>query len=428
MISSCSSNEDSLLGSTLVLLLWTLSSAAVAYAAPLDWPQYRGPSADGTASADLATTSDLKLNEVWRVPTPLGFSSFSIADGKAYTLVAVDDVEHCVAFDAATGNEQWRTPLGKSEYGHGGGNAGARNNRGGDGPRSTPTINDGRIYAYDAEMHLVCLDASDGSEIWRHDILNEFGGENVKWLNAVSPVIEGDRLFTCGGGEGAAFLAFNKTDGKLIWKSGDETMTHATPVVRELHGQRQIIYYMESGLVAIDPANGSELWRAEVEFRTSSAASPIVDGDLVYCSAGYGVGAAVFRISDTNDVEQVWSRPNRLMNHWSTPVLRDGFLYGLYGFKDYGDAPLCCVELATGETKWSQEGFGQGNLILVGDDLIVLSDAGELVIVKATPDAYQETMRTEVLEGKCWSTPAFSDGRLFVRSTQEGACLGLKDK
>ena len=105
--------------------------------------------------------------------------------------------------------------------------------------------------------------------------------------------------------------------------------------------------------------------------------------------------------------------------------MKDGYIYGIFEFKKYGKAPLQCVEMATGEIKWSERGFGPGNCILVGDKLVVLSDAGELVIVEANPESYDELSRTKVLEGKCWSTPAFSDGRVYVRSTTEGACVAL---
>jgi len=109
-------------------------------------------------------------------------------------------------------------------------------------------------------------------------------------------------------------------------------------------------------------------------------------------------------------------------------VIKDGHLYGIYEFKKYGRAPLQCVELATGEIKWSQPGFGPGNVIVVDDKLIVLSDAGEIALVSARPDSYEELARAKVLEGKCWSTPAYSNGKLYVRSTSEGACLDVSGR
>ena len=146
--------------------------------------------------------------------------------------------------------------------------------------------------------------------------------------------------------------------------------------------------------------------------------------DIVYCSAGYGVGAGAYRIvhdADGFSVQEIWRKRNKLMNHWSTPVCKDGFLYGMFGFKDYGAGPLKCVDLSTGEVRWSVDGFGAGNCIVVGEHVVALSDQGEVVLIDADPESYNELGRVDVLEGKCWSSPSFSDGDIYVRSTVEGA-------
>ena len=188
---------------------------------------------------------------------------------------------------------------------------------------------------------------------------------------------------------------------------------------------------MQSGLIAVEPEGGEELWRTEFPYKVSTAASPVVEGDVVYCSAGYGVGAAAWRIDKKGTAlapELLWRASNKLINHWSTPVVKDGHLYGMFSFKEYGEGPLKCIELATGEERWAKEGFGPGNVILAGDVLVALSDAGEVVLAEAKPGAYSELARADVLEGKCWSMPALSDGALYVRSTREGARLDLGAK
>ena len=316
--------------------------------------------------------------------------------------------------------------MGKSDYGHDGGNAGADGNRGGDGPRSTPTTDGGRVYVYDSHLVLSCFDAQQGDLIWRRDIVKEFGGKEIKWLNATSPVMDGQVLYVGGGGAGQTFLAFDKSTGDLIWNSGDETITHATPHVTTINKAAQVIFFVQSGLVAVDAETGQEVWRSKFPFSVSTAASPISDGDTVYCSAGYGVGAGLFRVTGGKEADEIWYKSNELMNHWSTPIVHDGHLYGIFEFKKYGRAPLQCVELATGEIKWAERGFGPGNCILVGEKLVVLSDAGEVAIAKASPDKYTELARTKVIAGKCWSTPAFSNGRIYVRSTTEAACIEVK--
>ena len=187
--------------------------------------------------------------------------------------------------------------------------------------------------------------------------------------------------------------------------------------------ENQICYLYPHGV-----ESGEELWRVAFPFRTSSAASPVVYEDIVYCSAGYGVGAGAFRLTRENgrfSSEPLWRQQNKLMNHWSTPVCSDGYLYGMFSFKKYGKGPLACVDIRTGETMWSTDGYGPGNSILVGDVLVSLSDAGAVTLVKKDPSSYQELARVKALRGKCWSSPSFSDGQLYVRSTREGVRLDL---
>lgn len=418
-----------LIGCALVVGGSTCSSGA-------DWPQYRGATLDGRSSEEwpLKTWPAGGLRRVWQTAADTGFSSFTIAEGRAYTVVAaqIDGVkrEVCVALEARTGRELWRTPFGVARY-DGGGDSGAVGNKGGDGPRSTPVVSDGRVYLYGSAMNLVCLDAKSGRSLWAKAVLQEFGGRNIRWQSAASPVVEGELVCVAGGGDGQALLAFNKQTGALVWKTQDDGATHATPVVANILGVRQIIFLTQRGLVGLALKDGAVLWRHEHPFRTASGASPVVAGDIVYCSSGYGVGATAVRLSKQGEGFQatlLWRKPNQLMNHWSTPVARDGFIYGLFGHAAYGKAPLMCVELATGEQKWSQPGFGPGGVILVGDQIVALADDGELVLAKASPDAYTEIGRFQAMAGKCWSTPAFSAGKIYLRSTTEGACYDAAAK
>lgn len=419
----------------LALLATSVSLSLLPAASRADWPLYRGPSGNGQSPEPVAAKSwpETGLRQIWKVPTETGFSSFTVAAGKAFTVVGrqIDGVprEVCIALDATNGKELWATPFGVARY-DGGGNSGEKDNKGGDGPRSTPAYSDGRIYLYGGAMNLVCLDAQTGKNIWAKDILREYGGKNIKWQSAASPVVDGDLVFVACGGAGQSLLALNKKTGEPVWKTGDDAMTHSTPAVATILGVRQVIFRTQKGLVALNVTNGNELWRQDHPFRTSAGASPVVDGDIVYCSSGYGTGAAAIKVKksgSTFETEVLWRKPNQLMSHWSTPVAKDGFIYGLFGHASYGKAPLACVELATGLEKWSQDGFGPGGVILAGDQLIVLADDGELVKAKATPSGYTEVGRFDALEGKCWSTPALSDGKLFVRSTTEGACYSLAE-
>jgi outer membrane protein assembly factor BamB len=279
-------------------------------------------------------------------------------------------------------------------------------------------------------MVLQCLETETGKPVWSHDIGKEFSGKNISWKSAMSPVIDGELVYVGGGGSGEAMLAFDKNTGALAWKAGNETMTHATPVVATIHGVRQVLFMMQSGMVSVEPGTGKELWRFGFPYRTATGCSPVVDGDIVFCTAGYGIGGAACQVTKKGnafEAKELWRIKGdaTAASLWSTPVCKDGFLYGMISYKNFGSGPLKCVELRTGTVKWEQAGFGAGNVILAGDKLIALSDDGQVALVKATPDGYQELGRTKAITGKCWSTPALSNGKLYVRSTKEGACLDL---
>ena len=395
-----------------------------------NWTAYRGNAGDGKSSASVRWQNEgvKALPVLWKVDCPLGFSSFAIDGDRCVTVISEDGSEKCVAYSVQDGSILWKCPLGSSELAQGGGNSGAPDNRGGDGPRSTPTIAGDTIVVYGTHMVLWGIDRQTGEVRWSVDVPKTHDGRTIKWENASSPVVVDGQAIIAGGGAGQSFLAVSVHDGSVVWKSGDETMTHATPTVATIRGQRQVIFLVQSGLVSLDPANGKELWRAKFPFSTSTAASPVVAGNLVYCSAGYGVGAGLFEINSNGQPEEVWFKANELMNHWSTPVAHDGALFGLFEFKKYGKAPLQCVDLDSGEILWKERGFGPGNCILIGDTLAVLSDAGEVALVKATREGYAEWVREDVLSGKCWSTPAFADGKLFVRSTEQAACIDLSGR
>ena len=401
-----------------------------------NWPQYHGPLFDKSTTNLISPNSAGLLNAPlsWTASTPLGFSSFSTNANSGFTLVAEEDEdgllrELCICLDLLTGERLWETWLGVANYGHSGGNAGTPDNSGGDGPRSTPTISKGQVFVYDSSMILYCLSAKSGKTIWQVDVIQEYNGKNITWKNASSPLVVNDLVIVIGGGPKESMLGFDRVSGKLRWKTGSETATHATPAYASIHGQKQVIFLCRSGLVSLNPKNGEELWRQKFSYKVSSAASPVVAGEYVFCSAGYGVGAGLFKISKKNQLfsrEQIWRKRNELMVHWSTPLFFEGNLYGIFGFKEYGKAPLQCVDLISGKIRWSQPGFGPGNLIRSGNKLLVLSDDGELVIAGANPKKYIELERKKILSGKCWSTPILGNNILLARSTQEAVALPVR--
>jgi outer membrane protein assembly factor BamB len=394
-----------------------------------DWAQFRGPRNGNAPALPQAEASKLSLTKLWISPTDSGFSSFSVAGSQAFTLVTRDGKETLVALDAKRGKELWAKSLADAKY-DGGGDSGDRNNRGGDGARSTPTINDGKVYVIDGTVVLFCFDAKDGKELWKYDVLKETSGENIRWESAQSPVIDGDLVLLAGGGKGKALMALDKKTGAVKWQAENDAMTHATPVLAEILGTHQCIFFTQTGLVSVEPQSGKVLWRAPFDYNTSTAASPVVFEDIVYCSAGYKVGAGAFKIAKEGDsfkAAEIWRKEgNDLANHWSTPVVKDGLLYGMFGFKKYDNGPLACVDIRTGDVKWEQEGYGPGQVILSGDTIIALTDKGEVVFVKAEPSKYVELKREAIITGKVWSYPVLAGNFLLGRSTKEGGCWELK--
>ena len=359
---------------------------------------------------------------IWKSPLGPSFGSFAVSGGKAFCFiqrnVAGQDREVAVAFDANTGKEIWSTPLGQPTY----------DDQGGDGPRTTPTVDGNRVYVLGSYLMLTCIDAATGKLIWQHDLVKEFNGRVIKWKNAVSPILDGGLIYAIGGGSGQSLLAFNKTDGKLVWKGQDDMPTHASPVPVTIHDVRQVIFFTQTGLVSVAATTGQVLWRYGFPFVTSTASSPVVWQDIVYCSAGYGVGGAAVRIEKTTtgfEARELW-RNKDVVSHWTTPVCKDGYLYGICGFKQFGTAPLECTEIATGKKMWSQPGFGSGGATILVDDLVLVQgDRGPLVLVEAKPDRYREIARAQPLGGKCWTMPVVSNGRIYARNTKEGVCLDV---
>lgn len=414
-------------------LLPARATSTAAASGPTEWPSFRGPKTDGTAPVlPVADASKVKLNKRWKVETPKGFGSFAVAGAKAYTIITRDvegnNSEVLIALDVKSGKELWAQPLTIVKY-DGGGDSGTPSNKGGDGPRSTPIVNDGKVYVIDANLGVYAFDATSGKEVWKRDVMKDNSGVQIKWQNAASPVIDGEILLMCGGGPGQALLGLNKKTGEIVWKGEDDRMTHATPVIADILGVHQCIFFTQKGLVAVDPQKGNVIWRGDFPFKVSTAASPVVYEDVVYCSAGYGVGAGAFKISKSGsglEAAPLWRRENECFNHWSTPVVKDGYLYGMFSFKEYGDGPVACVDIRTGKDVWSQPGFGPGQVILSGDTVIALSDKGEVVFIKADPAKYSELKRESIVEGKVWSYPVLAYNHLFARSTVEGGCWEIK--
>jgi outer membrane protein assembly factor BamB len=415
-------------------LLTLALATSFSYAA--DWPQYRGPAGDGSTTDKIsAQWPSGGPKTLWKTESSLGFSSFAVGGGRCFTIEGRESdgipSEVLVAREAATGKEVWVAGLGVRNYGAKGGDSGAKGNDGGDGPRSTPTIAGNTIVTTNADLVVTCNDAATGKELWKRDLMGEHEGRNIQWKNAASPLFEDGLIYVAGGGAGQSILALDPKTGAVVTKAFDEKITHATPVAGTILGKRQIIFFLQSGLLAVEPKTLKELWRYAYDYKVSTAASPVIAGDVVYCSAGYGVGAGAVKITKEGSAfkasEIYRLRGDKpLANHWSTPVLHNGYLYGMFQFKEYAKGPVKCVDIKDGSVKWEKEGFGPGHVVKVGDNILALSDAGELVLIATKPDAYTEIARAKIIDGKCWTTPVVSNGMVFIRSTTQAACVDLR--
>ena len=432
------------------LLLAIALAASAAPARASDWPNYRGPNHDGTSpetnlpthwkdakddrsgdpkpelkddKKDAKNTDTPKL--LWAIPMGAGFSSIAVEGYRAYCFGDFDDKETVVALDANTGAISWKTPIDKTIYDGGG----ERN-----GPRSTPTLTDGKVYVLGAYAKLVCMDALDGRKLWSHDFLKDYNGSlpSKNWGSAASPLILGDLLYACTGAKGKSLTAFNKNTGDIVWQTQDDQPTHSSPVPATIHGIPQIIFLTKTGLVSITPDKGTVLWRFPFPFQTATASAPVVggkNGDIVYCSAAYKVGAAACRIEKSANglsAKPLWRKENQLQQHWSSSVHKDGFLYGLFKPDNLGPASLRCIDIETGAVKWLEKGFSwQGATILAGDTLYVQDSTGMLALVRATPEKFDEINRFRTVSGMTWTMPTISNGRLYARSTAQAACHEL---
>jgi len=272
---------------------------------------------------------------------------------------------------------------------------------------------------------LRALDDASGKTVWRTNILSDSGGRNLDWGMSAAPLIVDDTVIVLpGGAEGQSVAGYDRATGQRRWSALGDQQGYASPMLATLKGVRQMIVFSATRLMGLAPEDGRLLW--EYSFPTHNginAAQPLVIGDdRVFLSSGYGTGAAVIELSPASSglaVREVW-RNIRMKNQFSSSVLFDGFVYGL------DEAILACVDAATGELKWKGGRYGYGQLLLASGHLIVLTEGGDLVLVRATPERHEELARFPALEGKTWNHPALADGVLLVRNLREMAAFDLR--
>jgi outer membrane protein assembly factor BamB len=394
---------------------FTFGNTAPADPDKVEWPQWLGPNRDGISRETglLKSWPETGPKVLWRIPLGEGYSGISVSQRRVYTLCSTGDDEFVVCFDAANGKQTWRVRTDSTFK-----------DTNGNGPRSTPTIHGEMVYALGARGQLYALNAKNGKTNWRHDLKKEFNSSGPSDGGySTSPLVEGDMLLVETGGNGSAFVAFDKKTGAVIWKAESDSAAFASPVAITVEGRRQIIFFSAEGAVAVSPQNGQVFWR--LPWKTSynvNATTPLfIAPDKVFISSGYDVGAALLKIKtpgETATVEEIWKSKD-MQNIFATSILRENYLYG------FDKATLKCIDVNSGEEKWKQRGFGVGSLIYADGHLIVLGDKGKLALVEATPVEYRERGSVDLLDGRCITVPALAGGKLFVRNTKELVCVDL---
>jgi outer membrane protein assembly factor BamB len=384
---------------------------------PPYWTSFRGPNRDGhyDEMPILTKWPAAGLRPLWHQPIGAGYGSFVVAGGLAFTIEQRHDIEMAVAYDLATGREAWTN----------GWRAFFQESMGGDGPRATPTYHDGNLYVQGAEGEFRCLEAATGKLIWSKNILRDNAASNLYYGMASSPLIVDDKvIIQAVGTNGRSVVAYNRSTGAPVWKALDDPAAYASPMEVDLAGRRQLLIVTSKRAVGLSITDGRLLWEHPwvVKMNNVNIAQPVVMGtNRFFLSAGYGTGCEAVEISHSDtgfSTRSVWKNKS-LKNKFSSSVFRKGCIYGL------DEDILTCLNAETGERRWKDGHYGFGQLLLTDSHLVILTGDGELALVRAIPDRWEELARFPAIQGKTWNHPCLAQGKLLVRNAVEMACFEL---
>jgi outer membrane protein assembly factor BamB len=388
----------------LAMALAAVSATGISSALAADWPQWRGPARNGI-SAEAGWKSRWPAGgpkQVWTTQLGQGYSSVSVVGGRVYTMGNRDGRDWVYCLDAKTGKPIWthNYPCATGDYG---------------GPRATPTVDGTVVYTLSREGHAHALNAATGKPIWSRDLRKVANVEPPNWGFASSPLVIAGRIIYNAGTAGVALDG----GGRVVWKSGGDS-GYASPVAFSVTGQKGVALFSGFGIVAVNPADGRELWRHRWETSYNvNAADPLFVGDAVFISSNYNKGCALLRLVGGRPTVAWQNRSMR--NHFNTTVRVGDSLYG------NDENTLRCLDLKTGAERWSMRGMGKGGLIASDGKLLVLTERGELLVIQATPERLVELARAKVINGTCWTHPVLANGFIYCRS-QEGTlvCLDVR--
>jgi outer membrane protein assembly factor BamB len=376
-----------------------------------DWPRWRGPKGDGISEErDWSPAQLLPAPKVlWKTNVGAGYSACTTSGTFLFTMGNDGKQDTVWCLDAATGAEVWRF-----SYDCGAGSYA--------GPRAAPVVDGGLLYTLSREGHLFCLDARSGAVKWQKNLQSDFKANNIGWGFSGSPCVDGRLLLINAGVRG---VALDKATGAVVWSTAPGAGGYATPVpYTAAGGRRCAVVFGQKKVYGVDLKDGAELWSHPWETAHDvNAADPIVLGNKVFISSGYNKGCALLAVGTGAGVRVEWQSAV-VRSHFSSPVLLDGYLYGIDGNAGKGD--LVCIEFRTGTEKW-RHNSGFGSLVAADGKLIVLNEAGDLLVARATPAAFEGLASAKGVLGRtCWTMPVLGGGRLYLRNDKgDLVCLDL---
>lgn len=398
----------------------TVTSAA-------DFPRFLGPNGDNVIpGVELKRDWSTPPEMLWKQSIGAGWSGFAAVNGYAVTLEQRDDKEILACYEITTGKAVWiqeELTRHESAFGY-------------VGPRSTPTIHNGRVYANGGSGRFRCVDGATGDVLWAHDLFAENGMDQetaekaVPWGRAGSPLIVDDKVVVPVGGPSdgpyVTMIAFNADTGVEVWRAEGYQISYASPQLLTLADVRQIVSVNQDYISSHSVTDGTRLWEHPWNGKSNSNASASqavqVGDNQVYASKGYTVGSELFEVTPAAkgewDTETIWTS-RTLKTKFTNVSMRDGYAYGL------DDGLLACQELATGKRQWKRSRYGHGQSMLVGDTLLVLDEDGAMHMVAASPEKHEELGAFQAIDGMTWNTFCLYGDLLLVRNAKEAACFRL---
>ncbi|QDU47666.1 outer membrane biogenesis protein BamB [Symmachiella dynata] len=386
--------------------------------APGDFPQFLGPDRNGVITGvDLARDWEANPPQLlWRKPVGYGWSGFSIVGDYALTQEQRNERECVVCYDINTGDEIW-VHSDDAFY---------DSTLGGPGPRGTPTVRDNRVYTWGATGVLDCLDGSTGEAIWSKNVLQEADANNLTYGISSSPLVT-DTLVMIGltGGEHPALVGYDRETGEQVFAAGEWKTSYSSPILVNVDGVPQVLNFTRNGLLSHDPETGQVLWQHKFgNDQGINASQPLmVPGrdDQIFLSSGYGVGSELITVKQTDgkwNITSEWTS-RRMATKFTTAVIDGDHVYGL------DNGIFACISLKTGKHVWKKGRYGHGQILQVGDLILVQTEKGPVVLVDPDPEKLIELGRIPALSSKTWNTLAYAHGKLLVRNDLEAVCYEL---